>query len=140
MTELDGKNEKVEIDEIDENYEKEETAHHYEKMWRSLAKWLKFNTGYPVGGVALSHSRRTKVFSKKNELDVFFWILGFCDRHRVYDSIIPKLQKRFPNCHVHEDSCEQVINFTYMGLRADIVVLPMREFTEHVKRDEMEII
>jgi hypothetical protein len=120
--------------------ENREKSQQYKKIWNALANWLKNSTGWKVGGVAKEGSRRSGTFTSKSDLDVDFWISETYDKQRVYDDIIPKLRKSFPNSHVQKGGSENVLKFSFKGNKTDIVLLPKKEFMEKVEKYKKDVI
>jgi hypothetical protein len=120
--------------------ENREIAQQYKKKWKALANWLKNSTGYKVGGVTKEGSRRDGTFTSKSDLDVDFWISETYNKQQVYDDIIPKLRKSFPNSQVQKGSSKNVLKFSYKGKKTDIVLLPKKEFLEKVKKYKKDVI
>jgi len=113
--------------------ERREFAQRYKKLWITLSNWLKNNSGWKVGGVAKEGSRYEGDFKDKSDLDMDFWISEPYQKQKVYDDIIPKLQKAYPGSQVQKGTSENVIKFSINGLKTDIVLLPKKEFKKKRK-------
>ncbi len=114
--------------------ERREYAQRYKKLWISLSNWLKSSSGLKVGGVAKEGSRREGDFKNKSDLDMDFWISETYQKQKVYDNIMPKLRKFYKGSQVQKGRSENVIKFTYNGLKVDIVLLPKKEFEKKADR------
>ncbi|KKN43160.1 hypothetical protein LCGC14_0706060 [marine sediment metagenome] len=102
--------------------ERREFAQKYKKLWKSLASWLKNSSGWKVAGVAKEGSHRNGNFKDKSDLDMNFWISESYQKQKVYNDIIPKLRKAYPGSKVQKGTSENVIKFTFNGMKVDIIL------------------
>ena len=120
--------------------ERRQYAQRYKKLWKSIANWLKNNSGWKVAGVAKEGSRRRGDFSDQSDIDVDFWISGPYQKQKVYDDIIPKLRNAYNGSQVQKGTSQNVIKFVYDGLEIDLILLPESEFREKVQINKLEVI
>ncbi len=114
--------------------ERREYAQRYKNLWRSLSNWLKNSSGWKVGGVAKEGSRREGDFNNKSDLDMDFWISEPYQKQKVYDDIMPKLRKSYKDSQVQKGQSENVVKFSFNGLKVDIVLLPKKEFKKKIEK------
>ena len=115
--------------------ERREYAQRYKRLWKSMANWLKNESGWKVGGVSKEGSRRRGDFDDRSDIDVDFWISEPHQKQEVYDDLIPKLRNAYRGSQVRKGSSQNVIKFIYDGLKMDLILLAQNEFLEKVRKN-----
>jgi len=111
----------------------------YASFWRSLANFMRQNTGLGIGGIARSGSRKRGDYRPTSDLDVIFWIPGDPRKDQVYPDLVPKL-KRILNVIASIGTSYNVINITKEKLDVDLVLVSEWEFQDEHRRDQLEML
>ncbi len=111
----------------------------YASFWRSLANFMRQNTGLGIGGIARSGSRKRGNYRPTSDLDVIFWIPGDPDRDQVYPDLVQKFRHIF-NVNANIGSSYNVINITKDELDVDLVLVSRWEFEDENRRNQLEML
>jgi len=104
----------------------------YSAFWRSLANFLRINSGFPVSGVARSGSRRRGIYRPDSDLDIIFSVAGDPPRSLVYPDLVTKLWKVM-NVEAEIGGNYHVINIRKADLDMDLVLLTEQDFNEELR-------
>ncbi len=108
--------------------ERREFDQRYAHIWRSLANFLRNNSGFPVSGITRTGSRRRGDYEKKSDLDIIFSIAENPDKRSVYPDLVNLLKRGFPDAYVEIGQSYNVINFKRQSLDVDLVLLTEADF------------
>src|SRR4030042_683630 len=94
----------------------------YSAFWRSLANFLRINSGLLVSGVARSGSRRRGNYRPDSDLDIIFAVAGDPPCSTVYPDIVTKL-RNVMNVAAELGGSYHVINIRKTNLDVDLVLV-----------------
>lgn len=117
--------------------DRREFEQRYAHFWRSLANFLRNNSGFPISGVAREGSRRRGTHRDRSDLDVIFAISGNPSKSQVYPTLIDRLISGMI-VQANIGSSYNAIKIQKDQLRCDLVLKTQLEFQLQINNREFE--
>lgn len=117
--------------------DRREFERRYASEWRSIAQFMKNNTGFPLSGIARGGSRVKGTHRDDSDLDIILSISGDPLKTEIYPVLLNKLKENFPNNTFGIGSSYNAIKMSVGSLRFDIVLKKLTDFDREIQSNKI---